>query len=206
MLRAVREGRKSETPAPPLPRPKPAKLPGGKGQPVKRRGFLAGLAGLVATPFALGWTSLVAASTASVLGLARFMFPNVLVEPPMTFKVGPPSAFPYGTVDTSFKAARGIWIVHTTFQGRNVIYALISVCTHLGCTPSWLNAEQKFKCPCHGSGFYMNGINFEGPAPRPLERAGISLAADGMLEVDKSIKFQEELGQWEDPKSFVEVA
>ena len=40
-----------------------------------------------------------------------------------------------------------------------------AVCTHLGCTPNWLEAEQKFKCPCHGSGFYKDGINFEGPAP-----------------------------------------
>ena len=37
--------------------------------------------------------------------------------------------------------------------------------------PNWLDGEQKFKCPCHGSGFYMTGVNFEGPAPRPLERA-----------------------------------
>ena len=84
-------------------------------------------------------------------------------------------------------------------------YALASVCTHLGCTPSWLEGEQKFKCPCHGSGFYITGVNFEGPAPRPLERVGIRIAEDGMLEVDKSLKFQEEMGQWKDPASFVPV-
>ena len=50
-----------------------------------------------------------------------------------------------------------------------------SVCTHLGCTPNWLEGEQKFKCPCHGSGFYKDGINFEGPAPRPLERYAIRI-------------------------------
>ena len=85
------------------------------------------------------------------------------------------------------------------------LYALSLVCTHLGCTPSWLEGERKFKCPCHGSGFYITGINFEGPAPRPLERVGIKLAADGMLEVDKSVKFQEEMGQWADAASFYEV-
>jgi len=47
-------------------------------------------------------------------------------------------------------------------------------------------------------------VNFEGPAPRPLERVGIKLASDGQLEVDKSVKFQEEMGQWEDSNSFVE--
>ena len=135
------------------------------------------------------------------------MMPNMIVEPPTKFKIGPPSDYPPGTVSTKWKAERGIWIVNTDqYNGKPMIYALASVCTHLGCTPNWLEGEQKFKCPCHGSGFYINGVNFEGPAPRPLERVGLKLAADGSLEVDKSVKFQEELGQWQDPASFVEVS
>jgi cytochrome b6-f complex iron-sulfur subunit len=149
------------------------------------------------------------AAIAGVWGLAtaRFMMPNVVVEPPTRFKIGPPSDFPPGTVSEKYKAARGVWIVHSTaYNGQDLIYALATVCTHLGCTPNWLEGEQKFKCPCHGSGFYISGINFEGPAPRPLERVGLQLADDGMLEVDKSVKFQEELGQWQDAASFVAVA
>ena len=73
------------------------------------------------------------------------------------------------------------------------------MCTHLGCTPNYLSAENKFKCPCHGSGFRLTGVNFEGPAPRPLERARVALADDGQILVDKSRKFQYELGQWKDP-------
>lgn len=164
-----------------------------------RRGFLSW--------FAAAWALLAVTSGAWVLGIARFMFPNVLVEPPSQFKIGSPSDYPLGTVSTKWTAARGIWVVHTDqYKGKNLIYALASVCTHLGCTPSWLEGEQKFKCPCHGSGFYMTGINFEGPAPRPLERVGLSVAPDGMLEVDKSVKFQEEKGQWEDSKSFVDAS
>jgi cytochrome b6-f complex iron-sulfur subunit len=134
------------------------------------------------------------------------MFPNVLVEPPSIFNVGPPSDYAFGTVATKWKPQFGVWIVHTEYAGKNIVYALRSVCTHLGCTPNWLEGERKFKCPCHGSGFYITGINFEGPAPRPLERVGIRLAEDGMLQVDKSLKFQEELGQWDEPSSYVEVA
>ena len=164
-----------------------------------RRGFL--------TWFSAAWAVLAVTSGAWVLGLARFMFPNVLVEPPSQFKVGSPSDYPLGSVSTKYTASNGIWLVHTDqYKGKSLIYALASVCTHLGCTPSWLEGEQKFKCPCHGSGFYMTGINFEGPAPRPLERVGLSVAADGMLEVDKSVKFQEEKGQWEDAKSFVDAS
>ena len=164
-----------------------------------RRGFLSW--------FAAAWVLLTVTSGAWALGLARFMFPNVLVEPPSQFKVGSPSDYPLGTVSTKYTASNGIWLVHTDqYKGKSLIYALASVCTHLGCTPSWLEGEQKFKCPCHGSGFYMTGINFEGPAPRPLERVGLAVAPDGMLEVDKSVKFQEEKGQWEDAKSFVDAS
>jgi cytochrome b6-f complex iron-sulfur subunit len=85
------------------------------------------------------------------------------------------------------------------------IYALSTVCTHLGCTPNWLEAEQKFKCPCHGSGYYKSGINFEGPTPRPLERFAISLADDGQILVDKSRKFQYEKGEWDNPASFLKL-
>ena len=103
--------------------------------------------------------------------MVRFMFPNVLAEPPSTIKIGLPSNFEPEEVNERFKAEWGFWIVRSTrYNGQDIIYALQSVCTHLGCPPNWLAGEQKFKCPCHGSGFYISGINFEGPAPRPLER------------------------------------
>jgi cytochrome b6-f complex iron-sulfur subunit len=167
---------------------------------------LALIGGLFSSAFAAAWTMLAATTGIATLATARFMLPNVLTEPPRKFKIGPAADYDLGTVATKLVAQYGVWIVHTDqYKGKNLIYALASVCTHLGCTPSWLEGERKFKCPCHGSGFYITGINFEGPAPRPLERVGIRLAEDGMLEVDKSVKFQEEMGQWSDPTSFYEV-
>ncbi len=161
--------------------------------------------GALLSPFALAWTSISAVTGIATLGTARFMFPNVLVEPPSKFKVGPATDYPLNAVSNKWKDQFGIWIVHTDqYEGKDLIYALSTVCTHLGCTPSWLDGEQKFKCPCHGSGFYITGVNFEGPAPRPLERVGLRIAEDGMLEVDKSVKFQEEMGQWVDGSSFVD--
>lgn len=189
----------------PLGKPVPVKpkLPVKEGK-VRRRGVVGLLAGIAVTPFVLAWSSLGAILGLWSLGTARFMMPNMVLELPSKFKVGPPSDFPPGGVSEKYKASRGIWIVNSDeYNGRGIIYALASVCTHLGCTPNWLDGEQKFKCPCHGSGFYITGVNFEGPAPRPLERVGLRLAEDGMLEVDKSVKFQEELGQWSDMKSYV---
>ena len=153
----------------------------------------------------MGFVALGSAAGALGLGTARFMMSNVLVEPPTKFKIGPPDDYAPGTVSTKWQAQFNIWVVNAEVDGAQIIYALSTVCTHLGCTPNWLEGEQKFKCPCHGSGFYKDGVNFEGPAPRPLERFAIRIADDGQLEVDKSRKFQEELGQWSDSSSFVKV-
>lgn len=185
---------------PPMPE-KPAYAmakPAAKGKAEKtdeeRRSFLGSGFWLLGGATAL-WT----------LACVKFMFPNVLREPPSKFKVGPPDAFPAGQVNTKFKAEFAVWIANAEYNGEQQIYALRSVCTHLGCTPNWLEAEQKFKCPCHGSGFYKDGINFEGPAPRPLERYAIRIAADGQIEVDRSRLFFEEKGEWSDPASFIPV-
>ena len=136
-------------------------------------------------------------------GTARFLAPNVVVEPPQRFKAGYPADYPAGRVETRFKEEYGVWVVHGEYRGESQIYALRTVCTHLGCITIWQESEGKFKCPCHGSGFYMDGINFEGPAPRPLERYAIRIAEDGQLEIDRSRIFQEELGQWRDSDSYV---
>jgi cytochrome b6-f complex iron-sulfur subunit len=171
-----------------------------KEQVEERRAFIMGFSAL-----AVGFTALSATIAAWTLGSVRFMFPNILREPPSRFTVGRPDQFAPGQVEEKFKAQFGVWIVNTEYRGEQQIFALKSVCTHLGCTPNWLEAEQKFKCPCHGSGFYKDGINFEGPAPRPLERYAISLAPNGEIQVDKSRTFQEEMGQWKDTGCFVPV-
>ncbi len=153
---------------------------------------------------AAGWVSFTAGMSALTVMLGRFMLPNVLAEPPSTVKVGVPGDFAREDVSERFKTEWGFWIVRTEkYNGQDVIFALQSICTHLGCPPNWLAGEQKFKCPCHGSGFYISGINFEGPAPRPLERFKVAMADDGQILVDKSQKFQEELAQWSDPDSFL---
>src|SRR2546422_6644769 len=155
----------------------------------------------------VAWGAFTAASVAALAATGRFMFPNVINEPPAQFKVGFPAEYGIGVYER-FKETMGVWIVRTpqdVVQNVSGFYALISTCTHLGCTPNYLSAENKFKCPCHGSGFRLTGVNFEGPAPRPLERARVALADDGQILVDKSRHFQRELGQWADPDSFLKA-
>ncbi|MFI4874598.1 MAG: Rieske 2Fe-2S domain-containing protein [Blastopirellula sp. JB062] len=172
-------------------------------QEESRRGFMAWAFG---SSLAIGFSALTLTGLISSLGLARFMFPNVRTEPPMQFKAGTPADLAPGQVETKYKSQFAVWVVRAEYEGQPQIYALSTVCTHLGCTPNWLEAEQKFKCPCHGSGFYKDGVNFEGPAPRPLERYAIRIADDGQLEIDKSRVYQQELGQWADPGSYVAPA
>ena len=163
------------------------------GGDVSRRGFLSWITA--------GWLAFGALTASTLIGTVRFLFPNVLFEPPQTFRAGFPEEYTVGDVSTRFKDQFGVWIVRTPTE----IYVLSTVCTHLGCTPNWLSGEQKFKCPCHGSGFRKTGINFEGPAPRPLERYRVALADDGQILVDKTRKYQWEKGEWNDPESFLAV-
>jgi len=167
-----------------------------------RRGVLRAWFG---SAMGLGFTGLGVSGAVWTLATGRFMMPNVITEPPSKFKAGFPSDYPPGHVETRFKEKHGVWVIHGTYQGKAQIYALRTVCTHLGCIVIWQENEQRFKCPCHGSGFYKDGINFEGPAPRPLERYAIHIADDGQLEVDTNLIFQQELGQWEDPACYVSV-
>ena len=141
------------------------------------------------------------AACAGMLSLAfRYSYPNVNFEPEMDFIAGTPDQYEEG-VDERYKNGYGVWMVK--LEGK--LFALSNICTHLGCIPNWLPAELKFKCPCHGSGYYSNGINFEGPAPRPLERYKITLNAEGNIVVDKTKLYRYEKGQWDNPNSFLSV-
>jgi cytochrome b6-f complex iron-sulfur subunit len=196
------------TSTPPPKPPAPAKPAAVLAQEPSRRNFLAstavGVGGtFFGSWFATAWTTFSLSMLGLTLGTVRFMFPNVLSEPPSTFKAGDASSYEENKVDDKFKEI-GAWVVrHKDERGRDIIYALSTTCTHLGCTPNWLEGEKKFKCPCHGSGFKISGVNFEGPAPRPLERYAIRRTEDGQILVDKSRKFQKELGQWDDPDSYI---
>jgi cytochrome b6-f complex iron-sulfur subunit len=149
----------------------------------------------------LGWSGFGVLGGIGLLAFVRSAFPRVLFTPPSTFKAGLPSDYAVGEISERFKKDHRVWIVRVS----DGFYALFAKCTHLGCTPRWLPVEEKFKCPCHGSGFRRSGINFEGPAPRPLERYRIALAEDGQLVVDMSVKYRYEKGDWNKPGAFLRV-
>jgi len=60
----------------------------------------------------------------------------------------------------------GRFFISRTPEG---LLALWQKCTHLGCAVPWVEEEQQFHCPCHGSLFNEVGEVVGGPAPRPLD-------------------------------------
>lgn len=164
----------AEKPAAPPPQAKPAQEGKAKAavEPRKLRRRLV-------------WSLIWGYLAVNFLMFLRFFFPRTLFEPKTVFTVGYPADFGLG-VETKFQKDYRIWVVRNA-ERLFVIYAR---CTHLGCTPDWKPAENKFKCPCHGSGYDSEGINFEGPAPRPMDRAQVELDATGQIVVDTSKLFE----------------
>jgi len=147
------------------------------------------------------WAIVAAFLTAWFLAFFRFFLPRTLFEPPTSFKIGYPSDYGLG-VDTKWQQKYRIWVDRRPDR----LFVIYAKCTHLGCTPDWKPAENKFKCPCHGSGYDDEGINFEGPAPRPMDRAHIEIAPDGQILVDVSHLYQWPKGQpshFEDPGAYL---
>jgi cytochrome b6-f complex iron-sulfur subunit len=125
------------------------------------------------------WSCVVGFLGAWFIAFLRFFLPRVLFEPATVFKIGYPADYALG-IDEKWLQQYRIWVDRTPDR----LFVIYARCTHLGCTPDWKPAENKFKCPCHGSGYDSEGINFEGPAPRPMDRAQVELAPDGQIIVD----------------------
>jgi len=135
----------------------------------------------------------------------RMLFPNTSRRPRGWLTLGPIDEFSTGSVDTRFKESHGFYIVDMRIDGERLLFALSAACTHLGCITGWQSSPGIFKCPCHGSGFTEAGINFEGPAPRPLPRLAIRLDDQRRVQVDPSKLYQAERGQWNDPACFIRL-
>ena len=144
------------------------------------------------------WSCIWAYLLGNFLMFLRFFFPRTLFEPTTVFRIGYPSDFALG-VNEKYKQAARIWVIKEATR----LYVIYARCVHLGCTPDWKPNDNKFKCPCHGSGYHKNGINFEGPTPRPLERLKIILSDEGQILVDRNIKFLYEKQEWLKPDAYL---
>jgi cytochrome b6-f complex iron-sulfur subunit len=187
---AAQDERTAAPATPPAPAVAPAEPAQPPLEPVKLRRRLV-------------WACLWGYVGVNVLMIMRFFFPRTIFEPKSQFIVGPPADFGLG-VETKFQQLYRIWVV----KKPDRLFVIYARCTHLGCTPDWKESENKFKCPCHGSGYDSDGVNFEGPAPRPMDRAYVELDAQGQVVVDVARLYKCEKGkrcEFDDDGAFIPV-
>lgn len=123
--------------------------------------------------------ALAIAGIGATMVTVKYCSPNVLFEPPTTFRAGSPDDYPLNSV--TYIQDQQVYIVRTD-KG---LWAMSTVCTHLGCITQWKPESNQIACPCHGSKFERDGKVQAGPAPRPLPHFAVRLGPDGTLVVDK---------------------
>jgi nitrite reductase/ring-hydroxylating ferredoxin subunit len=131
-----------------LPSPSRSRL---DPEPVARRDVL-GLAAI----WAMGSTLLFA-----LAGILRLPRAAVLPTPSRKFKVALPESLAAG--QAFVPPGRSVAL----FRDAEGVYAISTVCTHLGCIVK--ASAQGFDCPCHGSKFAADGTVLRGPAPTALK-------------------------------------
>jgi cytochrome b6-f complex iron-sulfur subunit len=136
--------------------------------PVPRRDFL-GLAAM--------WSALAALAFAT-LGALRLPRAAVVPVPSRKFRVTLPETLVPG--EAFVPPGRSVAV----FRDADGVFALSTVCTHLGCIVK--REGDGFSCPCHGSKFALDGAITKGPAPKALPWLGVSKAPDGAYVVDEA--------------------
>lgn len=128
----------------------------------------------------LGLAALWSAATAAMLafiGVARLPRAAVIPAPSKRFRVSLPENLAEGTAVVP--AGRSVAL----FRDAEGVYAISTVCTHLGCIVK--SEADGFHCPCHGSRFAPDGNVSKGPAPAPLKWLAVSKGDGGTFVVDE---------------------
>ncbi len=123
--------------------------------------------------------SAVVAFAGALIGSLRLPMPSVFPESSAQVKIGPPEAFAVGS--STHLTELKLWV----FRDAQGLYAISSVCTHLGCIAGRDSETGRFMCPCHGSVFQADGAVAAGPAPSGLHWKAMTVAPDGQIVVDQ---------------------
>jgi cytochrome b6-f complex iron-sulfur subunit len=148
------------TTTPTTPAAAPSRL---EPPPMPRRDFL-GLAAM--------WSALATLAFAA-LGALRLPRAAVVPVPSRKFRVTLPEGLAAG--EPFLPPGRSV-AVSRDAEG---VFAVSTVCTHLGCVVKREGAG--FACPCHGSQFGLDGSVVKGPAPKALPWLAVTKVAGGYL-------------------------
>jgi len=123
------------------------------------------------------WWSAAAALLFGFLGAMRLPKAAVLPSPSKKFRVKLPASLASGRAYVP--AGRAVAI----YKEESGVYAISTVCTHLGCIVKATDAG--FDCPCHGSKFTKEGSVLKGPAPKGLPWLEVKRAAGDNFFIDE---------------------
>lgn len=132
-----------------------------------RRDFLGRAAGLSAA----------ASLLFAFFGIVRLPKAAVLPAPSKKFRVTLPESLAPGAAYVP--PGRSVAL----FRDAGGVFALTTVCTHLGCIVR--PEADGFHCPCHGSRFAPDGSVVRGPAPKPLPWLAVKKAGPDVYLVDE---------------------
>jgi menaquinol-cytochrome c reductase iron-sulfur subunit len=77
-------------------------------------------------------------------------------------------------------------------QDTQPYVAISTRCAHAGCPVRYIQASQKFVCPCHGGVYGFEGNVEGGPPVRPLDRFYTRVEA-GQVEIGDRFSLDSEL-------------
>jgi nitrite reductase/ring-hydroxylating ferredoxin subunit len=137
-------------------------------EPIPRRDFL----GLAAA-----WSALITFAF-GMIGAMRLPRAAVVPSASRKFRITLPPGLAPG--EPFIPAGRPVAV----FRDGEGVYAVSTVCTHLGCI---VKAEAGgFGCPCHGSRFALDGAVVKGPAPKALPWLSVSAVGPDTFVIDES--------------------
>jgi menaquinol-cytochrome c reductase iron-sulfur subunit len=83
--------------------------------------------------------------------------------------------------------------IDTDPHDRDTPFIAISTrCAHLGCPVRWVDAAERFICPCHGGVYDLLGRRVGGPPVRPLDRF-YTRVVDGNVQIGSRFSVNSEL-------------
>jgi Rieske Fe-S protein len=175
-------------------------IPGAfEGETITRRRFMTG------TTHAAG---AIAAASFALPALGFAIGPIFKTMPHSWESVGPPDMFPDNNYTptvitltpgigeagkaTVYVRARNS-AIDTDKADRNTPFiAITSRCAHLGCPVRWVDAAERFICPCHGGVYDLLGRPVGGPPVRPLDRF-YTRVRDGLVQIGPRFSVNSEL-------------
>ena len=132
------------------------------------------------TPDRISRRSALRAAIAVALAPVAAIFPSKAIAAGK--KVVKLSALPVGGTYTFTSAAQGIPAI--AFRTKTGVFAYSMICTHQGCTVSYVKSSKSLVCPCHAAKFdpLKKGRVVSGPAESPLTSIKLAVKSGWVVE------------------------